>query len=36
MIGKIHQVHQYDQATHSVKTSTNIRLLLRHEVNNWQ
>ena len=36
MIGKTHQVHQQDQATHSTKTSTNIRLLLRNEINNWQ
>ena len=33
MIGKTHQVHQLDQATHSIKTSTNMRLLLRNEVN---
>ena len=36
MIGKTHQVHQQDQAAHSTKTSTNIRLLLRNEINNWQ
>ena len=36
MIGKTHQVRQKDQATHSIKTLTNIRLLLENEVNNWQ
>ena len=36
MIGIIHQAHQYDQATHSIKTSINIRLLLWNEVSNWQ
>ena len=36
MISKTHQVHQKDQATHSIKTPTNIQLFLRNEVNNWQ
>ena len=34
MINKTLQVYESDQATHSIKT-TNIRLLLRNEVNNW-
>ena len=36
MICKTHQVHQHDQASHSIKASTNISLLLRNEVNNWK
>ena len=36
IIGKTHQVHQQDQATHSIKAFTKVRLLLRNEVNNWQ
>ena len=34
MISKTLQVYESDQATHSIKT-TNIRLLLRNEVSNW-
>ena len=36
MISKTHQVYQQDEATHSIKTSTKIRLLLRSNVNKWQ
>ena len=31
-LAKTHQVHQQDQATHPIKTSTNIRLLLWNEL----
>ena len=36
IIGKTHQVHQQDQATHSIKALTKVRFILRNEVNNWQ
>ena len=36
IIGKTHQVHQQDQATHSIKALTKVQFILRNEVNNWQ